>query len=439
MKKTIFVTLLIGTLSQIGYAQNFDKAKLDRYFNALEKDNFYGSILLTKDGKTLYSKSVGFADVENGQKINENTKFRIGSISKMFTSVIAFKLAEQGKLNLNQTIDKYFPTVKNANKITIDNLLNHHSGIFNFTNDKTYSEWETQPKTEKEMIEIISKYPSAFEPNSKGEYSNTNYVLLSYILQKITKTPYARLVQDYITKPLNLKNTYFGGKINPKNNEAYSYVFTGKMEKDTETDTSILLGAGGMVSTTSDLSVFIKALHEGKLINKTSLEKMKTIKDGYGNGIFQYPYDGKKAYGHTGGIDSFGSIVSYFPEDKISEVILSSTRKNLSVTDISKIVLDAYNNKPYEIPVYEKQNLTSADLDKYLGVYSSKQLPLKITVTKDKNQLIAQAEGQGALPLESSGKDQFRFVPAGIVMEFSPAEKTFILKQGGVKFKFTKE
>lgn len=437
--KKLFLSAVVTMISVLTFAQNFDREKLDKYFNALEKNNFYGSVFLVKDGQPIYSKSVGFADAENQKKINDETKFRIGSISKMFTSVIAFKLAEQGKLNFYETLDKYFPTVKNANKITIDYLLNHHSGIFNFTDDPAYADWETQPKTEKEMIDIISKYPSSFEPNTKGDYSNTNYVLLTYILQKISKMPYSDLVKKYITTPLNLTNTYVGGKINTDKNEAFSYLLNGKIVRHSETDTSITGGAGNIVSTPKDLAVFIKALFDGKLISSNSLDKMKTMKDGYGYGMFQYKFDGKVAYGHTGGIDAFGSSVSYFPEQKLAEVVITSTRKNHDMNAVAGTVMYAYSNKPYEIPTYEKQNLTSEDLDKYLGTYSSDKLPMKVIVTKDKNNLFAQADGQDALPLESIGVDRFRYQKAGIIIEFSPAEKSFILKQSGGKFKFIKQ
>ena len=180
MKRTLIASLLIGILSQTGLTQNFDKTKLDNYFNTLEANNkFMGSVAVSKNGAIIYTKSVGFSDIENNVKANENSKYRIGSISKTFTAVLVLKAVEEKKLDLNQTIEKYFPTIKNAEKITIKHLLSHRSGIHNFTNDKDYLTWNTQPKTEKEMVEIITKAGSDFEPDSKAEYSNSNFVLLS--------------------------------------------------------------------------------------------------------------------------------------------------------------------------------------------------------------------------------------------------------------------
>ena len=427
------------TLGQIGFSQNLDKTKLDNYFNALEQNNkFMGSVAVSKNGEIIYIKSIGFADIENKVKATENSKYRIGSISKSFTTVLILKAVEQKKLNTNQTIDKWFPTIKNAKKITVNHLLSHRSGIHNFTDDKDYLTWNTQPKTEKEMIEIIAKGGSDFNPDSKAEYSNSNFVLLTYILEKTFTKSYSDLLQEFIVKPIGLKNTYVFGKINPSNNECKSYSFSGSWKTETETDFTVPLGAGAITSTPSDLTKFADALFSGKLLTNESLEIMKTIKDGYGIGLFQIPFYKSVSYGHTGGIDGFSSIYSYFSDDKISYALISNGT-NMNNNDISIAVLSAIYDKPYEIPVFTTFNLTSEDLDKYLGVYSSKQIALKITITKDGNTLIAQGTGQPAFPIEATEKDKFKFDQAGAKFEFNPTAKTMILFQGGGQINFTKE
>jgi CubicO group peptidase (beta-lactamase class C family) len=440
MKKAILTTVLLLNLIQIGLAQtNFDKTKLDNYFNTLEQNNkFMGSVTVSKNGEIIYTKSIGFSDVENNVKATENSKYRIGSISKTFTAVLILKAVEEKKLSLNQPIDKWFPTIKNAKKITIEHLLRHRSGLHNFTSDKDYLTWNTQPKTEKEMVEIIAKGGSDFNPDSKAEYSNSNYVLLTYILEKTFKKSYADLLQEMIVKPIGLSNTYVFGKINPNNNECKSYRFLGAWKIENETDYTVPLGAGAITSTPTDLTKFADALFNGKLLTNESLEIMKTIKDGYGMGLFQIPFYKSVGYGHTGGIDGFSSVFSYFPDDKISYAMISNGT-NMNNNDISIAVLSAVYNKPYEIPVFTSFNLSSEDLDKYLGVYSSKEIALKITITKDGNTLIAQGTGQPAFPLEATDKDKFKFDQAGVVLEFNPTDKTMILKQGGGQFIFTKE
>ncbi len=436
MKKIIVITALFLTIGQIVFAQtNFDKAKLDNYFNTLEKNNkFMGSVAVSKNGEIFYTKTIGLADVENNVKATKNSKYKIGSISKSFTAVLVLKAVEEKKLDLNQTIDKWFPTITNAKQITLRHLLCHRSGIHNFTNDKDYLTWRTQAKTEKEMVEIIAKSGSDFKPDSKAEYSNSNFVLLTYILEKTFAKSYSSLLQEFIVKPIGLTNTYFFGKINPNNNECKSYRFAGGWKIEPETDFTIPQGAGAIISTPSDLTKFADALFGGKLLKTESLEIMKTVKDGYGMGLTQLPFDKSIGYGHIGGIDGFNSFYFHFADSKISYALISNGT-SVNAIDISMEVLSAIYDKPYDIPVF----MTSEDLDKYLGIYASKQNPLKITITKDGNTLILQGTGQPAFMLEETGKDKFKLEQVGAKFEFNPAEKTMILFQSGGQIKFTKE
>ena len=395
-------------------------AKLDSLFQILEaKDKFMGSIAVSQNGTLLYSKSIGMDDIESNKKASNLSKYRVGSISKMFTSALVFKAIEDKKLSLNQTIETFFPNIENANKITIGNLLNHRSGIYNFTNAPEYVNYSTQPKSEKEMVEIIAKGKSIFEPNSKADYSNSNYVLLSYILEKIYKKPFKTILNDKIVKPLGLKNTYNGGKINIQNNESNSYSFSEKWVKETETDMSIPMGAGAVVSNPQDLTLFIEKLFTNTIITESSLKQMTALQENYGMGIFQYPFYDKKSFGHTGGIDEFRSTLSYFPEDKLA-VALTSNGKTYDNNDIMIAALSAYYNKPFTIPTFKIIALKSEDLDPYLGEYSDSGFPMKITITKENTKLFAQATGQSAFPLEPTEKDSFEFITAGIKLEFKP-------------------
>jgi len=169
---------LILVLIFNGLSAQFDDDLADAYFDVLKQnDKFSGSIAIAKDGKIIYKWAIGYSDFENQKKNDPETAFRIGSISKTFTAAMIMKAVEEGKINLNQTIVKYFPTVKNSDKITVEMLLSHRTGIFSITADPSYLSWNTQPKTEKELIKVISDYNSNFETGSKFEYSNSNYIL----------------------------------------------------------------------------------------------------------------------------------------------------------------------------------------------------------------------------------------------------------------------
>ena len=355
-KLLIITFLVVALFSGNSFAQKINVAKLDSVFQALEDNNkFMGSIAISQNGQLIYSRAIGYADIETSKKASPESKYRIGSISKMFTSVLVFKAIEENKLTLDKTIDEYFPSIENAKKITISNLLNHRSGIHNFTDNPDYLKWNTQSKSEKELVEIITNGKSDFEPNSKGQYSNSNYILLTIILEKIFNKPYKTLVKKYITKPLSLENTYLGSKINLSGNECYSYRFEEKWIKESETDMSIPLGAGAIVSNPSDLTLFINGLFSGKLISENSLRQMTTIEGNYGKGIFRFPFYEKILYGHTGGIDKFTSMLTFIQEDKIS-VALTSNGSNFSNNTIMIFALSCLYDRPFEIPSFKVIN-----------------------------------------------------------------------------------
>jgi D-alanyl-D-alanine carboxypeptidase len=439
MKTKLLSALFICAGAATLFAQTPDRVKLDAYMQALADNNkLMGTVSVSKDGKTVYTKSIGYLDTEKKTPVNETTKFRIGSISKTFTASLVFKAIEEKKLTLDTKLDKYYPAVPNAAKITIAHLLGHRSGIHNFTNDTDYLTWHTSPKSEADMLEIIVKGGSDFEPGSQAKYSNSNYVLLSYMLERTYKKTFKELVDQKIIKPLGLKNTYYGGKINTANNEANSYAFEGTWNKEDETDMSVPMGAGAMVSTTADLSRFLEALFAGKIVSQASLDQMKTMTDGYGMGLFAFPFDGKTAYGHTGGIDGFTSMAAYFPEDKVT-FAFTSNGSNYENNNLGLAALSWIFNKPFDVPDFTSYTYKTEELDQYLGVYASAQMPLKITITKNNTTLIAQATGQSSFPLDAANINNFRFERAGIEMEFKPEIKQMVLKQGGAIYTFTKE
>ena len=439
MKSRTFFSFLFVLFSATSFAQEQEFLTLDSLFQILDVNNrFMGSLSISENGKVTYSKTIGKADLASGKSSDKLTKYRIGSISKMFTACLIFQAIEENKLSLTQNINRFFPKITSAKEISIGNLLNHRSGIHNFTNDTSYFNYYTASKSQKEMLEIIQASGSDFKSNSKAEYSNSNYILLSFILEKIYNKSYEELLDIKIIQPQGLKNTYFGKKLELAKNECASYRFSGKWELEKETNSSVSLGAGGIVSTTEDLLFFISNLFAGKIINTASLEQMTKLEDGYGMGIFPVPFYDKKGFGHTGGIDGFSSFLYIFPEEKIS-IALTSNGSRFNNNDIAIAALSDCFDKPFTLPSFYAVELTSADLDKYLGSYANPEIPIKISITKDSLSLIAQATGQPSFTLELIGKDSFEFSPAGVEIQFIPQKNLLILKQGGGEFSFKRE
>lgn len=436
-KATLFLTFLFcisGLLSQ-----TFDKNKLDNYFDTLARHNRYmGSVAVSRNGEIIYTKAIGYATVETKTAAKPETRYRIGSISKTFTTVLVFKAIEENKLSLDQTISGFFPLVQNAGKISIRHMLSHRSGIHSFTDDSSYSKWRTQKKTEAELLDIIVHGESDFEPGSKASYSNSNFVLLSFLLEKIYSKTYGELLDEKIVKPIGLKNTYLGSKIDVSRNEAESYQYNGKWEKEKETDISIPLGAGGIVSTASELTLFADALFSGKLVSAQSLQQMQALQGNIGLGLIMIPFYNKKGYGHTGGIDGFNSVFIHYPEDKTTYALVSNG-SNYVTNNITLAVLGAVFDKPYTIPSFGSTTYTADELDAFTGVYTTSELPVKITISREGTLLKAHPSGQSAFTLEATAtKNVFRFDVAGVEITFIPGSREMIVLQGR-KFNFKKE
>lgn len=424
--------------SQTNHEIKFDRAKMNALFALIEKNQKgMGSISISKNGTEVYQHSFGYADLKDSIRASGNTKYRIGSISKTFTAAIILQLIDEKKLTTETKLAQYFPALQNSDKITVEQLLRHRSGLFNLTNSADYLSWMEQPKSRAELLEIIAKNPNVFEPDQKAEYSNTNYVLLSYIAEKVEDKDFSEILKDRITEPLGLRNTYYGGKIAPEKNEALSYTHFNRWEPASETDMSIPAGAGAVISTPTDLNTFFYSLFNGKVVSDNSLAKMKKLVDNFGMGIVQIPFHERKGFGHNGGIDGFRSVAAYFPDDNVS-VAYTTNGMVMPINDIMIGALSIYFGKAYSLPEFkEPLKLGNEQLEVYVGTYSSPTFPLKVTISRKDDMLIGQATGQPSFLLEAYEIDKFKFDAA--TFEFAPKENKMILIQRGERFELTKE
>jgi CubicO group peptidase (beta-lactamase class C family) len=442
--KVSFATLLTLALFTAGYAQTPDKAKLDQFFDRLaEKNKAMGSLTIAKDGAVLYTRAIGYSQINGTEKkpLTAANRYRIGSITKMFTAAIILQLAEEGKLKLTDTLDKFFPQVPNAQKITIAQILAHRSGIHDIFGDRNLRPSpKTNPITKDELLTLIAEGKPDFEPDAKHSYSNSGYTLLGLIIEKITGKPYGEALVERITLKIGLKDTYIAiGNIDVNKNESLTYRnLGGDWKQEPETHPSILFGAGSVVSTPNDLAKFIQALFDLKLISQQSLASMKTIRDGDGLGMEPFTFDGKTFYGHTGGADNYGAWLAYLPEEKLA-VAYTTNAKVYPVVNIVSGVIDIYYNKPFQIPAFDTIEVRPEVLDKYVGVYSNPEAPVKFTVTRDGATLYVQPTGQSAAPLEATAADKFKIDPPGIVFEFDAEKNQMIIKRRSGERVFTKE
>lgn len=442
--------LLLMAVQQTAWGQStdrFNKSKLNTYIDTLYQNHkVMGALEIDSAGQTAFERAWGFREVKNDSLMsNLETEYRIGSITKMFTATMVFQLIEEGKLSLSTKLATFYPDIPKADSITIGNMLHHQSGIFNFTNAPDYQNYMTEKHSKEQMLQIFRGQKSQFSPGSQTRYSNTNYVLLGYIIEDITNDSYAEQLQKRIVKPLKLAHTYYGNGVDPQKNEAFSFRWnSGKWQQMPETNMSIPGGAGAIVSTPDDLIRFIRALFSGKLVSQASLDHMTTIESGLGMGVMKVPFYNSSAYGHNGGIDGFQSSLYYFPKRDVT-VALTANAMNYSLNSMLVGVLSIYFGKDFTIPTltYTGIKLSPEQMQHYVGSYSSSQLPIDIKVFIEDGSLKARASGQSSFPLTATTKTTMRFDPAGLVMEFDDFKggsyQQFTLKQNGGAFVFKRK
>ncbi len=436
MRKILLLSVLF--ISFIGFSQQTKFQKIDSLLTFLHANNkFMGSIALRENDKIVFAKAYGYADVATNKKLETDTKLKIGSITKTFTATIIMQLIDEKKLTLDTKLSKFYPQISNAEKITIHHLLHHRTGIPDFLNDDPNSgDYIFTENKKEDIISRISAYESAFEPNAKFKYSNSNYNLLGYVIEDVTKKSFSDNLNDRIVKKIGLKNTYFPLKTDLAKNESFSFVFDGKVwEKSPEWTSSFTYSAGAMCSTPSDLTAFMNGLFSGKLVSKEALEQMTLLEDNYGKGLFNAPFNNIKYYGHNEGIENFRAVVGYDPITNFGYSLIVNG-DNFERNKILLGVLSLYFQMPYEFPNVKDFAVSKEVLAKYIGTYSSPTFPMKITITEENGVLFAQATGQSSFPLSAKSETEFAFLAAGIKIVF--AENQLTLKQGA-EYILTKE
>lgn len=435
MKKLLFLFLLVSTIA-IGQQTKFQKIdSLLIFLNA--NDKFMGSVAIRQNGTNVFSKAYGFADVETQKKLDENTKLKVGSITKTFTAIMIMQLIDEKKLALDTKLSRFYPKIPNADKITIHHLLHHRTGIPDYLGDANIALYIYLENKKEDILKRIEGYASEFDPNSKFKYSNSNYNLLGYILEDITKKSYAENLNSRIVKKLGLKNTSFPKRMDVAQNDGYSYAFNGKTwEKTPEWSNSLAFSSGAIASTPNDLNILLSSLFDGKLVSAQALEQMIAFEDKYGKALVPLPFDGRKIYGHTGGIESFRSITGYLPEDKTAVSVIVNG-DNYDRNTILSGILALFYEQPFAFPDLKGFAVNKDILNKYKGAYSCKEVPLKITVDVVNGELTAKATGQSSFPLTAESETEFVFTPGKIKLVFG--ENKFTIKQGGMEHLFIKD
>lgn len=442
----ILFILSLFILSTTGFSQNPDITVLNTYFDILaENDKFMGTVVIQRDSTLLYERAIGKRDIENDLDNDINTVFRLGSISKMFTSTMIFQLIEEDKIQLNTTLAEYFPLLKNAEDITIGKMLRHESGLFDFTSDPRYTSYMFTEKTREDLVSIIRQGEPAFIPGERADYCNTNFLLLSYIIEDLDERSFAESLAARITSKINAPTIALGTNADTAINEALSYIYLGDFWQGAgETHMSIPMGAGAVVANAADVNTFIATLlnSEVLLTIASRLQMIKTVGERYAHGIFKLPVENVNAYGHGGSIDGFRTRTAYILEQDIAITILSNGL-NYDMTAIGNSVLAAVSGREITLPLFADIELSLEDLAMFSGEYASTDIPLEISISTRDGRVILQATGQQAFTLDTDNETTFSLLALGLEIEFTEKANgkysTFVLRQAGGSYIFKRK
>jgi len=415
-----------------------DTARMEQVIDSyVAPKRFMGSVLVAQQGKVLLSKGYGSANLEWEIPNSPTTKFRLGSITKQFTAASILLLEEQGKLKLDDPVKKHMSDAPAAwDKVTIFHLLTHTSGIPSFTSFSDYREKEAQAMTPEKLVAWFRDKPLDFQPGEKWDYSNSGYVLLGYLIEKISGQSYADFVEQNIFKPLGMKDSGYDSNSAIIAHRAAGYMPTPKGPVNASfVHMSIPLSAGALYSTTEDLLRWEQGLFGGKLLKADSLQKMTTaFKQDYAFGLAIHEQNGHKVIEHGGGIEGFNTQLSYYPDDKLVVVVLGNLNGTAPGEMAGKLASVVHGEK-LVLPSERKEIVVSPKiLAGYVGAYEITPT-FRIVMTLEGGQLMTQATNQPKFPLFAESETLFFLKVVDAQVEFVKNDKGevthLILHQGG--------
>jgi CubicO group peptidase (beta-lactamase class C family) len=360
-------TLLLCAALALLFAQHAaraqDKAaKIEEVLSLAHKyGQFNGSALVAENGKVIYKKGFGMANMEWGVPNAADTRFRLGSITKQFTAALVLQLVEQGKIKLDGRLSDYLPDYRQdtGRRVTVHHLLTHTSGIPSYTAQPGF--FENVSRNPYKVGEFVKKYASGdleFEPGAKFSYNNSGYFLLGAIVERVTGKPYEQVLKESILDPAGMKDTGYDRHDRVIRKRAAGYVKTPEGYVNAPyLDTSIPYAAGSMYSTVEDLFLWDQALYADKIVSARSKELMfKPFLDNYAYGwvvtdaAFKSGEQPVQIITHGGGINGFNTTIVRFAGRKNLIVLLDNTSQGQSIERLSATIGKILYDQPYEPP-----------------------------------------------------------------------------------------
>ncbi len=407
--KSLLIAGLAFVIATTTFAQDAAlQAQFDQLLQAqYPADGPGAAVLVTRKGQVIYQKAVGMADLELDVPLRTDHVFRIGSVTKQFTAAAILLLAEQGKLSLQDEITKFIPDYPTQGKtITVTHLLNHTSGIKSYT---SMEEWDDMTRrkdfTPAALVDYFKNQPMDFEPGTKYKYNNSGYILLGFIIEKVSGKSYAAFINDTFFQPLGMRHSYYGDVKPLIKNRANGYT-EGESSGFANADYLSMTqpyAAGSIISTVEDLTTWTRAVHSGKVLQPESLKKAFTpnvLPDGtntyYGYGWQVQNLLGSQTIEHGGGINGFLSSLVYVKDEDVCVAILTNCDCNGPDPLADKLAALAAGKNLSPTAIKLETNV----LEQYVGVYENDKKEQRIITLED-----------GALKSLRTGGSKYTIVP----------------------------
>ncbi|HKC34492.1 MAG TPA: serine hydrolase [Chitinophagaceae bacterium] len=402
MKKIFMLMVMPFSLA----AQKNYPQLLEQYMKAqMNIRDFSGTILVMKQNKVLLKKGYGMADREWNIPNTPDSKFRIGSITKQFTSACVLQMIDARKLSLDDKLSKFYPDFPKGDSVTIHMLLNHTSGIPNYTDLPEFGEVAKLSLSKDSMVSFFKNKPYNFSPGTKWSYTNSGYFLLGCILEKISGQSYTDYLQKNIFDKIGMKNSGVD-----RSDSVLAFRARGYSKENKRTVNAGYIGmdwpfsAGVLFSTVEDLYKWDRALYGNTIISDAARKKMLTPgKSNYGYGFVIDSVEKHLHIWHNGGINGFLTNISRYVNDDICIVVLSNNESNVDFVSIA--LADVLFDVPVEIPYIHKEvKIDPALLERYIGKYSG---GFTLELIKKDGKLYRHREGVPDVELKPESETKF--------------------------------
>lgn len=411
----VVAPLLAAIPSATAHAQ--DERDLVRYVDsvanaAVSEHRTPGvSIAIVKNGQTILAKGYGYADLENDVAATPQTVYRIGSVTKQFTAAAIMRLMEQGKLSLDDTLQKFFPNYPaQGHRVTVRQLLNHTSGIRSYTS--MGPKWQRLMRLDMapdSMLALFAPEPFDFKPGDQWRYDNSGFFLLGMIVEKVSGKTYGQYLQDEFFTPLHLTGTVYCDEapIIKHRAEGYSPRPGGRFVNAEPLSMTQPYAAGSLCSTVTDLAAWTIALSSGKVVSPASYTLMTTpdtLNSGkrltYGFGLGTGSLGGHRQVSHNGGINGFISELHHYPDDSVITVVLTNVEGNVAPPLERQIARRALGIKELAaVPI------DAAALARFTGEYAVGSTRMRVSVAQGR--LMLQVGAGPGIALKHVGNGRF--------------------------------